>query len=108
MKTSTFAILYLFFALGAIGSIVVREYRYELGITKPKFQAGDCARTAYKDEFSTTYDYSVILQVGKSEYNTMWYDYKSNRSTGSTIGIGISRFDSEYEKVSCPDKISVI
>ena len=87
---------------------LIHLYRYDLGLTKPKFSVGNCIARSLSNEFEKkTYDYNVIVKVGKKDYLAVEYD----NDTG--VGFfehapGIEYTDKDYFKVECPDRIKKI
>lgn len=76
--------------------------RYKLGLVKPKFQAGSCICADASTEFDKKQSCSVVIQVGKRHYQTMWYDTEDNRAIPSLNVDTIESIDSEYAQISCP------
>lgn len=91
------------FVIILIPFIIMLSYvfRYELHLVKPKFKANECGRKAFKSEFNTTYEYRLVLQVGKLEYNTLWYDNSTHWTLWNELPVSMEIFDKEYEKINC-------
>jgi len=98
---------YVFIALWV--AFCVYAGRYEFGLAKPKFHKGDCVRQNLSDEFNATYEYRIILEVGKKEYNTLWYQIIDGKAMALnyTIGYHFKYLDQQYEKTDCPKQIGV-
>lgn len=83
------------------------SFKYELGLAKPKFVAGDCIRVSLSDEFHEDYMYYKILKVGKREYDVLWYNTSIVPGEGLALndtGVSFGLIDREYEKTTCPSK----
>ena len=86
-----------------LATVVTYHYRYELGLSRPKFKAGDCVVHAYVNEFRTTYLNYLVLQVGEMDYKLRYYDDKgyldSDFSTDS-----IEYIDRNFKSTICPER----
>jgi hypothetical protein len=87
----------------ALVTVISYHYRYDLGLSKPKFKAGDCVVHASVNEFRTAYLNYLVLQVGKTDYKLRYYDDKgyldSDFSTDS-----IEYIDGNFKNVTCPER----
>jgi len=96
----------LIVAFGLILGCIV--FRYDLGLVKPKFSVGDCIRYDTGSEFKKDYIHYKVLQVGKKQYELMWYSDKNTAFKSGNDALSIESTDSVYEKTSCPEKIELL
>jgi len=93
-----------------LATVVTYHYRYELGLSRPKFKAGDCVVHAYANEFRTTYLNYLVLQVGKVDYKLRYYEVNPPRySHGYYPDLDFSTdsieyIDRNFKSTICPER----
>lgn len=99
MSAKTFMSVYLSALILIIGAITVGANRYELGLVKPSFQAGDCLDMDLSDEFIQHHETLLVAKVGKDHYQLKLL------LNGNAVPFSVEHFESAdgaYKKVACP------
>lgn len=83
------------------GPMVAYLGRYDFGLVKGKFTAGQCVTRDLSDEFNRSFVTYRIIAVGKKEYDMIFISPVSGEKYSSPSGRNKQSIDADYQLTDC-------